>query len=285
MNLYGNRNSIKYHEYSNMISVIIPTYKPEQSYFMSCIDSVMNQSLKSDVYEVIIVLNGPQHPYYEEIKKYIKKRPNVSLYYSSTPGVSNARNIGISKSIGDYICFIDDDDVVSFSYLEKLLEISNEYTIGISNVNSFVHSPFEKGKDFFICNQLENKEKYINKPLVQWRSFLSIPTGKMLHKNIIAEHRFDIRFTNGEDALFITSITDNVSKLCFTSEDAVYYVRLRKDSASRKKIPFSKIVKDSLLLLGAYITIYFQNSRKYNLALFLSRIPGVLKNAYILLRN
>ena len=57
----------------------------------------------------------------------------------------------------------------------------------------------------------------------------------MIHREIISNHRFDCRFKNGEDALFITSITDNFSSIKFSSDDAIYYVRERVGSASRKK--------------------------------------------------
>lgn len=268
------------------VSVIIPSYHPG-SYLSQCIESIVHQTLGSTLFEVLIVLNGDKEPYYTQIADFIRlyQNSNIKLIYTSLQGVSNARNIGIDSSVGEYICFVDDDDVVSPSYLEKLLDKASVDTISVSNVYSFKYCIEEKGRDFFICKQLDHKEDYIDQPFSQCRSFLSFPVAKMIHRSIISNHRFDVRFTNGEDALFITSITDNLSKIIFTSDDAIYYVRLRSGSASRRKLAVSKVIRDSLLLIKTYMTVYFTNPRQYNFMLFLLRIPGVIKNACVLLKN
>lgn len=266
------------------VSVIIPSYNPG-TYFNHCIESVAHQTLDSSLFEVLIILNGTKEPYYTKIAGYIEKYHNIRLLYTPLQGVSNARNIGIESSVGEYLCFVDDDDIISPSYLKRLLEKASSDTISVSNVYSFKHFISERGKDFFICNHLKHKEKYINKSFFRCRSFLAFPVAKMIHRRIISIHRFDVRFKNGEDALFITSITNNLNRISFTSDDAIYYVRLRIGSASRKKIAGFKVIRDSLLLIKTYIATYFTNPRKYSLMLFLSRIPGVIKNACILLKN
>lgn len=267
-----------------MISVIIPSYRPGL-YVEECILSVMNQTLETDQYEVLVILNGDKEPYYSKLMAFIKPYSNVSLIYSSVPGVSHARNLGIERSTGDYICFVDDDDLISTTYLEELLSHAGKDVMSISQVYSFTTDPRDYGEDFFICSQLRNKEKYLNASFYTCRSFFSFPVAKMIHRDAIANHRFDIRFKNGEDALFMTSITDNIKSIDFTSPKAAYFVRLRKGSASRHKIPVLVIVSMSLRLMSAYIATYFKNPSKFSLKLFLSRIPGVMKNAFILAKN
>lgn len=266
------------------VSVIIPSYKPG-AYLEDCIEAIEHQTLDVVSFEVLIILNGEKEPYYTQITDLIQKYHNAKLIYTPLKGVSNARNVGIDSSIGEYICFVDDDDVVSFSYLERLLEKADTDTISMSNVYSFRRTISEMGRDFFICKHLEHKEKYVDQSFFRCRSFLAFPVAKMIHRSIISDHRFDVRFKNGEDALFITSITDNLTRISFASDDAVYYVRLRIGSASRRKISVPVVVHDSLLLIGAYVTIYFTNPRKYSLMLFLSRFFGVVKNAYCLLKE
>ena len=105
-----------------------------------------------------------------------------------------------------------------------------------------------------------------------------------LFDNILIDiHKF--KSLHGEDALFMTSITDNLSQFTFVLDDAIYFVRERVGSASRKKIPKSKLFFDSFLLIKEYLMIYLKHPCKYNFPLFISRIPGVLKNAYILSKN
>ena len=98
---------------------------------------VRSTNFRYNFFEVLIVLNGDKEPFFSDISDLIQDYHNIKLIYTPLKGVSNARNIGIESSIGDYICFIDDDDIVSPSYLERLLEQASADTISISNVAEF----------------------------------------------------------------------------------------------------------------------------------------------------
>lgn len=266
------------------VSVIVPSYKPGD-YLNECLKSIFYQTINSEIFEVIIVLNGPKEPFYSQIEQFISLYNNFQLIYENVSGVSHARNIGILTARGEYLCFIDDDDVVSPMYLERLLEHATSDTISMSNVYSFKANIEERNENFFICRQLKNKHLYKNASFYTCRSFLAFPVAKMIHRNIIAEHRFDTRFANGEDALFITSITDNLARITFTPDDAIYYVRERIGSATRRKFDRLKLISDTTSLIFTYISTYLKNPRKYSFLLFVARIPGVIKGAYALSRN
>ena len=268
------------------ISIILPTYKPK-GYLEECINSIYIQTYQN--FELIIILNGDISSHYVDyINRLIANKPNyIKLHFIQTEvsGVSNARNIGLDKAIGEYICFIDDDDIISKNYLEELIKISDRHTLGISNVHSFINNIKKCEDNFFICKQLKDKRKYINAHIYEYRSFLAFPVAKLIHRDIINNRRYDSRFKNGEDSLFITSISDEIKRIKFTPDNAIYYVRERIGSASRRKIPILVLLNDSLTLIKAYISVYFKKPFSYNLILFLLRIPGVLKNAYILMKN
>ena len=120
------------------LSVIIPTYKPTE-YLKECLSALVKQTLPPDKYEIIIVLNGCNEPYYATINEFIgnEKIANTRIIQTNTPGVSNARNIGIDHSAGDYLAFIDDDDYISESYLEELYYIADIDTVGIAYPYAF----------------------------------------------------------------------------------------------------------------------------------------------------
>lgn len=268
------------------ISVIIPTYNP-QFYIGECLESLYRQDLSFEKWEIIIILNGDIVTYKPIINSYINNKPKdctVRLLCTNITGVSNARNIGLENALGDYICFIDDDDIVSVSYLSRLLQLANNNVMPISNIYSFKHNINEKRNNFFICEKIRKKNFSTNASMFANRSFFSFPVGKLIHKNIINERRFDLRFKNGEDALFMTTITDKIDNIVYV-EDVIYYVREREGSATRRKIPSSELITSMFKLIGAYIYTYLKKPIKYNLFLFLSRIPGVVKNILILARN
>ncbi|WP_290072208.1 glycosyltransferase family 2 protein [Paramuribaculum intestinale] len=266
------------------ISVIVPTYCPGE-YLKDCIASLNKQDLDPSEYEIIIVLNGPKYPYWDNIKQLIGDDKRYDLLYSAEAGVSNARNKGIDAARGEFLTFMDDDDIVSPQYLSGMMEISDTKSIGVSMVRSFRHDISHWSSNFFICKKMAHIEKYRNASFFKNRSFISYVAGKLLHRNIIGNIRFNDRFTNGEDALFMTTITKNVINICFTNYDSCYYVRERIGSASRRKISKFKLLRDSLGLIHEYISIYCRNPFRYSLPLFLSRIPGVMKNAYVLAKN
>ena len=119
------------------ISVIIPTYKPDYTLY-ECLDSLSRQTLSMNEFEVILILNGEQQPYEQEIQQYLNNSPlKIQYIYSLEKGVSNARNIGIKHATGDYITFIDSDDWVSENYLAGLLEKTNNSQMALAKVQRF----------------------------------------------------------------------------------------------------------------------------------------------------
>lgn len=266
------------------VSVIVPTCNPG-IYIYDCLNSINNQNLK-EKFELLLIFNGDYGFLYDDILKYLSEKfiHKYRVLYSDK-GVSAARNEGIDCSEGDYIAFIDDDDVVSTDYLKELLLVASPKSIGVSYVYSFKSGISEMGENFFICEQQKHCKDYEGAPFYKCRSFLAFPVAKLIHREIIGVHRFDRRFTNGEDALFVTSLTDNFQNIKFTSNVAVYYVRERWGSASRTPLPKWKIFDDTVKLIAQYVKTYLCSPRKYSLMLFICRIPGVIKNAMCLSKN
>ncbi|MCT4508398.1 MAG: glycosyltransferase [Tepidibacter sp.] len=110
------------------VSVIIPTYNYGE-FICDAIDSILKQTFKD--YEIIIIDDGSIDNTKNIIKKYNDK---ISYYYQSNQGPASARNLGIKKSTGDYICFLDADDIFIQNKLEtqvKLLDNNSNKNIGL----------------------------------------------------------------------------------------------------------------------------------------------------------
>ena len=119
------------------IAVIIPTYKPKD-YLYHCLDSLNKQSIGFDKFCLYICLNGPKEGYEPFVLDTLKVFDfKYKYFFSASKGVSSARNMLIDLSEEDYIVFIDDDDIISSNYLENLLAVSSNDTIGITNVLGF----------------------------------------------------------------------------------------------------------------------------------------------------
>lgn len=98
-------------------SIIIPVYNVSK-YLNKCLDSVINQTYQN--YEAIIVCDKCNDNSEEIVDEYIKKYPKLIKIYAENTGLSKARNIGVSKSTGEYILFLDGDDFYQSNCLEIL---------------------------------------------------------------------------------------------------------------------------------------------------------------------
>ena len=261
------------------ISVIIPTYKPKE-YIWECLDSLVKQTFSKEDFEVILVLNGCCEPWKTEIENYISANMqgmNIRFIQTDTPGVSNARNIALDNAKGEYVTFIDDDDLVSPRFLQELYEkatpdtISLCYPFAFNDGDSATQIPYRITEAYDYC--VENNKNNLTSKV---RKFFSGPCMKLIPMSFIQDRRYDVRFKNGEDSLFMFLISDKISKLNFTSKNAIYYRRIRIGSANSNLSTFSKKISHSKKMIFEYCKIYSRG--RYNSLFFFTRLLAILKS-------
>lgn len=260
------------------ISLIIPTYKP-QDYLWQCLDSVKNQTYPKKDFELILVLNGCNEPYNVQIKAYIEANLNdlvVNFIQTNQGGVSNARNIGLDQAKGEYIAFIDDDDFISPTYLEELYLKASPEIISLCYPLSFIDGT-NKYEPYHITNNFKNNKQTGICNYKKARKYFSGPVYKLIHKDIIGNRRFDVRFRNGEDALFMFLISDRFKNVSFTSKNAVYYRRYREGSAVSTKRSRWSIINNRFKMICTYSHIYWGNPVKYSFNFYLTRMFGAVR--------
>ena len=106
-----------------MISIIVPVYNVE-TYLEECLDSIQNQSY-TDL-EVILVNDGSTDGSQAICEHYCQTDKRFRLMNQTNQGLSVARNKGVEISTGEYIVFVDSDDVIKINYLEKLMQYMTE---------------------------------------------------------------------------------------------------------------------------------------------------------------
>lgn len=267
------------------ISVIIPTYKPKE-YLWEGINALADQTFSKENFEIILVLNGCCEPYKSEIERYLVDKLhklNVTFIHTEQGGVSNARNIGIDNAHGEYITFIDDDDIVSPNYLENLLKVSSSSCIGCANSYCFIESIDEKRENFITKGYRRCKDLKFS--LYRYRCFLSAPWAKLIHKNIIGNNRFPLDLKKSEDSVFCMCISPDIRDMKLTTADTIYYQRNRDGSAMRTKTSVSKILKEHLYIEWKYICEWCKRPFNYNFLFVLSRIVACGKNCYSYIRK
>lgn len=106
--------------HDSLVSVIIPCYNHSR-YITETLQCVLNQSYKH--WECIIVNDGSTDSSEKVILDWIKRDERFIYVYKDNSGVSDSRNLGISKSKGKYILPLDADDIISDTYLEEAVKV------------------------------------------------------------------------------------------------------------------------------------------------------------------
>ena len=265
------------------VSVIVPTYRPKE-YLWECLDSLVKQTFSKDNFEVIIVLNGCCEPWKSEIERYVSQNMTdmqIRFIQMDHAGVSSARNVALDYAQGEFVTFIDDDDYVSPVYLERLYAISSEGTIALCYPYAFIDGKPNIQISYSIT-EIYNKLKPLGR--IQYhraRKYFSGPCMKLIPISFIKDRRFDVRFRNGEDALFNFLISDKFTYVDFTSIDAVYYRRYRENSAvTANRTRLDKICNSASLCM-AFSLIYFKSPRCYNLCFYITRILAAIHSMFV----
>ena len=128
-----------------MISIIVPVYNVEE-YLEECLESIRQQTFTD--FEVILVNDGSTDSSKEICERFCQQDSRFKLVAQENQGVSIARNRGVRESIGEYIMFVDSDDVIKANILDVLL------------------SYMKADVDLVECNLVRNQEElHKNKPI------------------------------------------------------------------------------------------------------------------------
>ena len=113
-----------------LVSVIIPAYNIED-YIGRCLDSIISQTYKN--LEIIVVDDGSRDHTGEILDNYAKKDRRIKVIHKENGGVSSARNKGIEVAEGDYIGFIDGDDLIEPEMYKILVDLLEEENADIAH--------------------------------------------------------------------------------------------------------------------------------------------------------
>lgn len=107
------------------LSAIIPAYNVE-NYLERCVNSILDQKMPFEDFEIIIVDDGSKDCTYKRAVEISSKHPNVSAYTQPNQGQSGARNKALEKAKGEYVWFIDADDYILPGSIDKLYSIAKK---------------------------------------------------------------------------------------------------------------------------------------------------------------
>ena len=183
---------------NNLVSIIVPVYNAGK-YLSETLNSV-EQTYKN--WECLLIDDGSTDSSKEIAKKYCKKDSRFKYYYQQNSGPSVARNLGLQKSAGDFIQFLDADDVLKLEFLNVLLLESQNVASNIILYSGFL---IGKSDDIYITSKIDRqftlgkdhsfKEFYNNFGL----NFTFIPGCVLFPKKALENAKWDVQLSHSED--------------------------------------------------------------------------------------
>ncbi len=219
-----------------IITVISPCYNSERT-LKRCIESVINQSIGFDGIELILYDDASTDNTREIIESYSKKYNNIiPIFSNSNHGPGVGKDLGIEKSTGKYIMFIDSDDEYDEKMCENLLNEINENIDVVSCNYKIIDGSYSKNVYYKFKEDYKSK----NKSLLQHDEVIYLPSAivvnKMFKREIIIKNK--IKFTNirnGEDELFLRQYLLYSNNLIHLNKYIGYIIYKQDDSISKSQ--------------------------------------------------
>lgn len=165
------------------VSVIVPMYNSEQ-YIERCLNSILNLNIPK---EIIVVDDGSTDNSYNIVEKYAK-RDLVYLHRQENKGVSEARNLGLSKISGNIVAFVDSDDLVIKDEFEKFFYLfkDSDACMAMGGVNIEFSSDWVEKRQAFtdlLDKNLNGEKCFIS--LMQTNTFTPLVFCYLFRKSFI----------------------------------------------------------------------------------------------------
>jgi len=227
---------------SNLVSVIVPIYNVED-FLKDCVDSIINQTYTN--LEVILVDDGSVDNSGNICDSYVLKDKRVKVIHKVNGGLSDARNAGLDICNGDYIAFVDGDDIVSNKFIEFMFTTMKQEDVDIVSLSDEGGFWDDKTDPKSVLDENPNYETKLLTPVqaLYNMDYMIIPTGipYRLYKRSLFEK---IRFPKGylyEDVATSYKIIMLADSIAVISAK-LYCYRLRFTSIIRREFNEDKLI-------------------------------------------
>lgn len=256
------------------VSIIIPIYNAEAC-IKACVDSIIAQTVSD--FELLLIDDGSKDSSGKICDEYAQKDDRIKVFHQPNGGVSTARNLCLDKAQGEWISFVDADDLLESHFLEALNNT-------LATHADWIHCPWKNVWDDGRNDELND---YENEELIEgWegvRNYWSLsaardvcrcPWTKLFRRSIIEQHhlRFDVSLHYAEDTLFNYNYLLKVRNiLTIKREGARYIYHQFAGTATIKKFKHSpdSIVKARDCIFEIFFEQGMQN-RAFEILFFFS---------------
>lgn len=218
------------------ISVIVPVYNAER-YLTETVECILNQTYKN--FELLLIDDGSSDSSPSLCDSFASKDSRVRVFHNENMGPAGARNFGLKQAEGDFIAFVDSDDLIDRDYLEQLIKTFNNQEVDLSlcGFDRFYNDDLANQKLYLLGTEdtqlLESSKDVALLFTVPKTSLSGVSIwAKLYRRSIIEEHNieFPMEITYEEDCCF----------------NLIYYRHIRKAVTIKKNLYHYRQVANSL---------------------------------------
>ena len=226
-----------------ILSIIIPLYNCEK-YIKQCLDTIFRQEMNESDFEVIVIDDGSKDSGCSLASEYAKRHQNILVIKQENQGVACARNNALEKATGDYVTFVDADDMLVSGSLSTLIKIAVENKADIVKAahkevpEDAVCEDFSSSHDNCSIQVMTGEEAIVNITRMKegycW--------GYLISRKLITDNRlsFPPKVAFMEDWAFITQAI--LKSRTFVNADVLLYLYRRNSSSCMANVTTEKML-------------------------------------------
>ena len=226
-----------------ILSIIIPLYNCEK-YIKQCLDTIFRQEMNESDFEVIVIDDGSKDSGYSLASEYAKRYQNVIVIKQENQGVACARNNALEKATGDYITFVDADDMLVFGSLSTLIKIA------VDNKADIVKAAHKEVPEDAVCEDFSSSHDNSSIQIMTGEEAIVNVTrmkegycwGYLISRKLITDNRlsFPPKVAFMEDWAFITQAI--LKSRTFVNADVLLYLYRRNSSSCMANVTTEKML-------------------------------------------
>lgn len=270
-----------------IVSIVIPAYNPPIEGFQRCMESVLKQSYKE--IEVIVIDDGSEPLFAEQMDIWVQRDKRVKVIHQTNGGVGKARNHGIELVQGKYISFVDADDIIADTWLEKAVKILEDNDADIvygrvCMVNALSEIPVQYGDVMAKFLVYESSDRWRVQEMFLMNNISPFPDlpyldfgpcGKLYRTHLVKKNPFPIDMPLAEDQVFNHAVLYQSKRLIITNIPAYYYIQNDASTTHRSRTNAVEIMLDAMKDMHKYLFQKSEVNNAYYYRLIIQVLVGI----------
>ena len=217
-----------------LISVIVPVYNVEK-YLDACVESIVNQTYKE--LEIILVDDGSPDRCPEMCDAWAKKDSRIKVIHKENGGGAQARNVGLDIATGEYIAFVDSDDIIHREMYNFLYYFLTEKNCDVVECSYITKLPFDEIPSNRLISILDTKSAL--KGNLSEKYCVQLIWNKLYKRETVGETRFTVGKLI-DDEFFTYKVLAKSNKTAVI-DSKLYFYRQQEDSVMHKAYSLKRL--------------------------------------------